>query len=127
MNFFQAIESGLRKYVDFSGRAARSEFWYFTLFVVVVGWVAAILDLVAFPALTGSPLNAAFNLAMLLPSVAISARRLHDIDRTGWWFLILFTVVGSILLLVWWCTKGTSGDNQYGPDPLASASNPGRA
>ena len=83
MNFFQAIESGLRKYVDFSGRAARSEFWYFTLFVVVVGWVAAILDLVAFPALTGSPLNAAFNLAMLLPSVAISARRLHDIEQDG--------------------------------------------
>jgi uncharacterized membrane protein YhaH (DUF805 family) len=66
-----------------------------------------------------SPINALVNLALILPSIAVGVRRLHDIDRTGWWLLLLFTIIGIILLIVWYCTKGTTGSNRYGPDPLA--------
>jgi uncharacterized membrane protein YhaH (DUF805 family) len=57
---------------------------------------------------------------LLLPAIAISVRRLHDIDRTGWWVLIGATIIGHILLLVWFCTKGTPGRNRFGPDPLGA-------
>jgi uncharacterized membrane protein YhaH (DUF805 family) len=60
-----------------------------------------------------------FSLAVLLPGIAVAARRLHDVDRTGWWLLLAFIpVVGLIVLLIWFCTKGTDGSNRFGPDPL---------
>ncbi len=62
-----------------------------------------------------------WGLAMLLPNLAVGARRLHDTDRSGFWQLLLLTLVGIFVLIVWWCFKGTSGANQYGPDPLAAA------
>jgi uncharacterized membrane protein YhaH (DUF805 family) len=55
-----------------------------------------------------------------LPGLAVAARRLHDIDRTAWWLLILLTGIGAILLVIWYCFKGTPGPNRFGPDPLAS-------
>ena len=120
MTFGQAITSGFRNYVTFSGRAARSEYWYWTLFVVLVTLAAAIIDRAIFedPTETGlfQPL---VSLALFLPGIAVAVRRLHDLDRTGWWLLIVFTVIGIIVLLIWDCIKGTSGPNRYGPDPLA--------
>jgi uncharacterized membrane protein YhaH (DUF805 family) len=66
--------------------------------------------------------TAIFSLAVLLPGIAVSVRRLHDLDRTGWWVLLaLVPVVGIIVLLIWFCSKGTDGSNQYGSDPLAGA------
>ena len=59
------------------------------------------------------------SLALLLPGVAVSVRRLHDLDRTGWWLLVVFTGIGIILLVIWDCMKGTNGPNRYGADPLA--------
>ena len=58
------------------------------------------------------------SLALLLPSIAVAIRRLHDLDRTGWWFLLVFTGIGAIVLLVWDCMKGTTGPNRFGTDPL---------
>jgi uncharacterized membrane protein YhaH (DUF805 family) len=116
MGFVDAIKSGFGNYVNFSGRAARSEFWYWTLFTVLANLVAGIIDAV----LGGVGLvGLIVSLALLLPGIAVSVRRLHDLDRTGWWLLLVFTGIGVILLLIWDCMKGTTGPNSHGADPLA--------
>ena len=119
MGFTEAISSGFSNYVGFSGRASRSEYWYWTLFAIIVSLVALVIDLFVFPDMDVRPVNTIVSLALFLPGLAVAIRRLHDLDRTGWWFLIAFTVIGLILLLVWDCMKGTTGPNRYGPDPLA--------
>jgi uncharacterized membrane protein YhaH (DUF805 family) len=122
MNFTQAIASGFQNYVNFTGRAARSEFWLWTLFSVLISMAASIIDVAAFPAVGPSPINSLVNLALFLPSLAVSVRRLHDLDRSGWWILLVFVIlIGWIVLIVWNCTKGTPGPNRFGPDPLAGA------
>ncbi len=124
MNFIQAIKSGFANYVNFSGRAIRSEYWLWFLFTVIGVTATGMLDVAIFdydfPPSGSSPLNGVFNLITFLPSLAISIRRLHDIDRTGLWFLIAFTVIGVFLLFYWACKKGTPGTNRFGPDPFAS-------
>jgi uncharacterized membrane protein YhaH (DUF805 family) len=67
-----------------------------------------------------SPLQGLVGLGLLLPNIAVSIRRLHDLDRTGWWFLLVITVIGTIVLFVWSCMRGTIGPNRFGPDPLAA-------
>jgi uncharacterized membrane protein YhaH (DUF805 family) len=119
MNFTQAISSGFQNYVGFSARAARSEYWFWTLFTVLVSIAATLIDLALFRSFDFSPLSTIVSLGLLLPSLAVGVRRLHDLDRTGWWLLLIITVIGSILLLVWFCMRGTAGPNRFGPDPLA--------
>lgn len=119
MNFQEAIQSGFRNYVTFSGRAPRSAFWYWVLFEILVSIVASILDAAVFPLSDVTPLNAIASILLFLPSLAVSVRRLHDIDRTGWWVLISLTVIGIVLLIIWNCLRGTIGPNRFGPDPLA--------
>jgi uncharacterized membrane protein YhaH (DUF805 family) len=119
MQFQDAIRSGFRNYVTFSGRASRSEFWYWTLFALLVAIASSIVDHTIFPFASTGPIEGLTSLVLFLPGLAVSIRRLHDIDRTGWWWLIAFTVIGIILLLVWACTRGTAGANRYGADPLA--------
>ncbi|MFA6265260.1 MAG: DUF805 domain-containing protein [Pseudolabrys sp.] len=121
MDFVQAISHCIHKYVSGGGRASRSEYWYFTLFIVILSIVASILDAAMFPLMDAGPFNLIVSLGLFLPSWAVAIRRLHDIDRTGWWMLIAFTVIGIILLLIWFCMRGTQGDNRYGPDPLAAS------
>jgi uncharacterized membrane protein YhaH (DUF805 family) len=120
MQFHEAIKSGFRHYATFAGRAARSEYWYWVLFGLLVAIAAGILDGASFPDVETRPIGAITSLALLLPGISVSVRRLHDLDRTGWWVLIGFTVIGIILLIVWDCMKGTAGPNRYGPDPLAT-------
>ena len=87
MNFGEAIASGFSNYVNFSSRAARSEYWYWVLFNVLAQVVTEIID----NAVIGmSVTTAIFSLAVLLPGIAVAARRLHDVDRTGWWLLLAF-------------------------------------
>ncbi len=116
--------SCLRSTTDFSTTqrlrgASRSEYWYWVLFNVIVSAVTSVIDYFAFPGNDWSPINSLAMLALLVPSLAVAARRLHDIDRTAWWLLIGLTIIGGFLLLYWACVKGTDGPNQYGPDPLA--------
>ena len=118
MNFGEAIKSGFGNYVTFSGRAARSEFWYWILFSALADSVGNIIDRALGTGLIG--VGVVISLALLLPGVAVSVRRLHDLDRTGWWLLIAFTGIGIILLIVWNCMKGTTGSNSFGADPLAA-------
>jgi uncharacterized membrane protein YhaH (DUF805 family) len=114
MNFVQAISSGFGKYVQFGGRASRSEYWYWTLFSMLASIVASVIDVI----LGTGFISMIAGLALLLPGLAVSARRLHDIDRTFWWVLITFTIIGVLLLLYWDCLRGTIGPNRFGPDPL---------
>ena len=119
MTYYQAVHSGFRNYFNFRTRAARSEYWYWTLFTILLTIVAGVMDAFTFPQMPTGVLSPLFSLATFIPSIAVSIRRLHDLDRTGWWFLIAFTGVGVILLIVWDCFKGTPGPNRFGPDPLA--------
>jgi uncharacterized membrane protein YhaH (DUF805 family) len=117
MNFLQAITSGFSNYVNFSARAIRSEYWYWVLFTTVGAFVTAFIDrmdgVVA--------LYPLFGLATILPSIAIGVRRLHDLDRSGWWLLLGFVpVIGAIVLIIWFCYGGTPAANRFGPDRLAS-------
>jgi uncharacterized membrane protein YhaH (DUF805 family) len=124
MNFPQAIASGFIKYFNFSGRASRSEYWYWVLFLIVGHLVARILDAIVFGSSIGSltaprPLDGLFSLLVVIPTFAVGVRRLHDVDRRGWWLLMYFTIIGIIFpLLIWKCSKGTEGANRFGPDPL---------
>ncbi len=108
-----------RHYADFKGRATRQQFWMFVLFYLIIAIVLNIVD-----ALIGLPLlSTIFSLAMLIPSWAYGARRLHDTGRSGWWqLIILVPVLGFILLIVFWA-QASHGDNQYGsaPDHLGGA------
>jgi uncharacterized membrane protein YhaH (DUF805 family) len=117
MGFGQAISAGFIKYVNFRDRACRSEYWYWTLFTIIAGIVAAIID----AKLNTQLVSGLFDLVTLIPSLAIAVRRLHDLDRSGWWLLLSFVpLIGFIVLLVWYATKGTDGPNRFGPDPLAA-------
>ena len=121
MGFWQAIASGFSNYVAFSGRAIRSEYWFWVLFSILGGIATEILDAAIFVHGPASPLNAVFNLVTFLPSLALAVRRLHDIDRTGWWVLIAFTIIGIFVLIYWACKRGTPGPNRFGADPFAAA------
>jgi uncharacterized membrane protein YhaH (DUF805 family) len=121
MDFMTAVRTCLSKYVDFSGRARRSEYWYFALFSFLVGVVTNILDTVVGTdydgATSGGLINTVVSLALFLPSLAVGVRRLHDIDKSGWWILIgIIPIVGWILIIVWFCTD-SKADNKYGPNP----------
>ena len=121
MNFGQAISSGFRNYVGFTGRACRSEFWYWTLFTVVGSICLSILDTAVFPQILWSPLGTVFSVALLLPSLAVMVRRVPDVDKSGWFVLLIFIpVIGWIILLVWELRKGDEGDNRFGVDPLGA-------
>ena len=121
MTFQEAIKSGFSKYVTWKGRASRSEFWFFALLMFAGVIVASIIDKILG---TGGESGLGivymiFVLATFLPYLSVLVRRLHDTDRSGWWYWIaLIPIVGAILLIVWLATKGTTGDNTYGPDPL---------
>jgi uncharacterized membrane protein YhaH (DUF805 family) len=156
----------LKRYAEFSGRSPRAEYWWFFLFSILITIPASIIDAVIGVQIVGGLVS----LGLILPSLAVAVRRLHDLDRTGWWILAPLLVIGpaiagaglfgglgaiggllgsegaagaglggavlalgiggvlgiglSILLLVWYCTRGTQGPNKYGPDPLGPAENP---
>jgi uncharacterized membrane protein YhaH (DUF805 family) len=118
----------LKQYADFGGRARRTEFWMFVLVNVVISVVLGIVDTATGTAnayavggaASFSPgiLGGLYGLAVLIPSIAVTVRRLHDTDRSGWWFLIqLIPIVGGIVLLVFVCLEGTRGPNRFGADP----------
>ena len=122
MSFQDAIRVCLqRKYADFNGRARRSEFWFFVLFSAIVSAVGGVLDAI-FGLRSGSyggtgPIQGLLQLALLVPSLAVGARRLHDIGRSGWWQLIgLVPVAGWIVLLIFF-VQDSHPANQHGPSP----------
>lgn len=118
MDFGTAVKTGFSKFATFEGRASRSEYWFYTLFVFATSVVLNIID-----AVTGiGVLSVIFALVTLIPGIAVAVRRLHDTDRAGWWYLLaLIPLIGWIVLIIWFCGRGTTGDNRFGADPLDNA------
>ncbi len=118
MSFAESVSYCLSNYFTFSGRGSRSEFWWFTLAMLLASIAAAVVD-----AVTGySFAEAVVSLGTIVPAVAATARRLHDTDRSGWWMLIaIIPLVGAVLLIVWEASAGTPGPNRYGPPPPSGA------
>jgi uncharacterized membrane protein YhaH (DUF805 family) len=115
----EAVRSVLSQYATFSGRARRSEYWWFVLASVIASVVASIVD----TALGVSILSLLLSLGLLIPSLALGVRRLHDIGKSGWWILIgLIPLVGVIVLIVFACQDSEPGTNQWGPSPKYGAS-----
>ena len=119
MTFSDAVRSGFQNYATFQGRSSRAAFWWWFLFQLIVEFVAGIIDFAAFNNLGVFYGLAA--LALLLPSLAVGVRRLHDTNRTGWWLLLyIIPVIGFIVLLVFFLSQSDPGPNQYGPAPDAT-------
>lgn len=118
----------LKKYADFTGRSRRKEYWsFFLLFVAGLVVLTVIEGVLGLSGMIGpyGPLTMLFLLALLVPSLAVGVRRLHDTDKSGWWILIgLVPLIGGIILLVLYVLEGTRGPNQYGPDPKGSEGAP---
>ena len=123
MNWF--LLAVKQKYADFSGRARRSEYWYFLLFYMLILIALSVVDVVLgwFSTDAGvGVLSGIYTLALLIPSLSVSVRRLHDTDRSGWWLLIgLIPLIGGIVLLVFFAQDSQAGANRFGPNPKAAA------
>ena len=145
MGFIEAITHGFSNYATFSGRAPRSQFWWWYLFIVIVYAIANVGDSLIGWGVGKTTYEFTLNdqvnvyespgvgflfiiawLVLLLPTLAVMARRLHDTDRSGWWILwgyllAIVCCIGFIILLVFWLQRGTAGDNKYGADPLLAS------
>ncbi|MEZ5184838.1 MAG: DUF805 domain-containing protein [Candidatus Nanopelagicales bacterium] len=121
MSFGQAVSSGFSNYATFSGRSSRSAYWYWVLFTFLVYVVAAIIDSVAGLGISDQNVgwvSLVASLALLIPSLAVLFRRLHDTGRSGWWWLLsLVCGIGAIIVFIFCLFDSTPGDNQYGPNP----------
>jgi uncharacterized membrane protein YhaH (DUF805 family) len=116
VGFGAAIALCFHKYAVFRGRARRSEYWWWFLFQVLVSVSATILDLKFFATVFGM-FSALTTLILLLPTLTVTMRRLHDIDRPGWWILIVVIPIGGmIMLVIMTCRRGTEGPNRFGPE-----------
>jgi uncharacterized membrane protein YhaH (DUF805 family) len=115
-----AVTRALFQYVTIAGRARRAEFWWFIAFVALVFTGAEKLDAAIFQQ-SGSLFVILWVLALLPPTISVSVRRLHDLDRSGWWLLLQYIPFGLIILLVWFASRGTDGPNRFGADPLAAS------
>lgn len=134
MNFTTAVKTCLSKYATFSGRAPRSEFWWFYLFIILVDIVlgffigsetlVAITDgdfaavSVALANNRAVMLQGVVHLLLFLPSLAVAVRRLHDVGRSGWWLLLLVVPFGFLFLLYWWLKRSEPRPNAHGMPPL---------
>ena len=119
MGFTQAVKTCLAKYVDFQGRAQRSEYWYFVLAYFLLLVAAALIAYMLGGGRAIFPVLGLVLLGIFLPSLAAQVRRLHDTNASGWWILLAFIpYVGGLIMLVWFCLPGTKGENRFGPDPL---------
>lgn len=115
MDFMTAVKRCLTSgFVDFQGRARRSEFWWFYLFTIICNVVASVID-----GAIGTPIvSIIVMLGLLLPGLAVAIRRMHDTGRSGWWiFIVLIPLVGIILYIYWFVQRGTVGPNEWGADP----------
>ena len=115
MKIVNAYKDFWKKFLDFSGRTSRSDFWFYVLGAILVGIVTSVID-----GIIGTPvLGPIVTLASIIPAIAIYARRLHDINKSGWWQLLaLIPLVGAIILIVWFATKGDQDKNKYGANPV---------
>ena len=120
MNWYLEV---LKKYAVFNGRARRKEYWFFFLFNILVSILLAVIDMAigSFNAEAGMGLlGGIYALAVLIPSIAVSVRRLHDTGRSGWWLLIALVPIIGVIVLVIFMLQDSKPENQYGPNPKAA-------
>ena len=131
MNFMQAVKAYFINWNNFTTRSSRSEYWWATLFVsfgsYIAGFIIGFFIMFTFSA-TGFSEDVSMTVIgiavlvmqifIVIAGTSLSVRRLHDVDKSGWWLLIMFTIIGMIPLLIWYCTKGTDGENRFGQNPL---------
>lgn len=132
MGFVGSIKSGFSRFIDFKTRSSRSEFWWWVLFTTLASLALTAVGGVLFgPTVEqtnaggtmmtydGGMLSVIFNIVIFLPYISITCRRLHDIDKSGWWQLIfLIPLIGFIILIYWFVKSGNDGPNRFGDDPL---------
>ncbi len=116
VTFMDAVKRALTvNYFNFEGRASRSEYWWFCLFQAVLG---CLITIIFGDSTTGTVISSIIGLGLLMPEVSLGVRRMHDINRSGWWVLIaLIPIVGWIIYIVWACKPSDPTPNQYGPVP----------
>ena len=123
MGFADAVKTCMSsKFIEFKGRAQRSEYWWFLVFTLGLTIVLSMADSAIFNSeeFGSGTLSTIWSLVVILPYVGVGVRRLHDLDKSGWWLLISFIpVIGFIVLIFWFARKGTAGGNRFGSDPLA--------
>ena len=110
MSFAESISTCFAKYATFSGRAARSEYWWFYLFTTLLTWAALVVDSVTS---SDSGANILVSLALAIPALSSAVRRMHDVNRSGWWLLLVFTIIGVIPVIIWLASEGKNENNQY--------------
>jgi len=117
MGFADAVRAFFSNYTNFSGRSSRSEYWWPQL-AMLLAYIPIIIIGSFLGETAASILLILFALVIIIPSIALAVRRLHDTDKSGWFLLISLIPLVSLILLVFYCTKGTAGPNRFGPDPL---------
>lgn len=120
VSFGEAIQKALvENYCNFTGRASRSEYWWYVLFNAILSFcIGFVLGIFGASPVVVNVIQGIVGLALLLPGLGLAVRRLHDINKSGWWlFIALIPLVGAILLIVWYCKDSDRGMNQYGPEP----------
>ena len=118
MGPIDAVKTCFVKYVDFDGRAPRSEYWYFVLFTGLLTSIIGYLDSeYGLTFVEQGITSGIINLLIFLPTVAVGVRRLHDIGKSGWWVLLPFTIIG-IFVIIYWAAQISVDDNEYGKNPL---------
>ncbi len=123
MGFQEAVKSFFTRYTDFNGRSSRSEYWWAYLGIMLIFFVIGLVSGLLGETVGSAVIGIAY-LAILIPSIAIAVRRLHDVDKSGWFLLIaLIPLIGGLILLYFYVQKGTDGPNRFGPDPLGSETN----
>jgi len=127
MNLKQAVSSVFSKYATFEGRAPRSEYWWWVLFTIMLSWASGLADGILFheyalmhyeQTQVFTPISSLVGLALFIPSIAVGVRRFHDMDRTGWWLLLVMSGIGALIVTIWFMFRGTPGANRFGPDPF---------
>ena len=124
VEFVESIKLFFGNYVNFKGRSSRGAFWWWTLASMLIGAVLGVADglLFGWEETDLELFSGLFGLATFLPNLAISVRRLHDVGRSGWWLLLVLTIIGVLVLLFWWVQAGERETNKYGPDIEAGKS-----
>ena len=118
MGMMEAVQLFFKNYTNFQSRSRRSEYWWPVLFMMIVYIPLYLLMMTGtFLASIAGGLYVLFALAVIIPGIAVTVRRLHDLDKSGWWYLIVLIPLAALLLLYWLCQPGTVGPNTYGTDP----------
>jgi len=114
MTFQESIAKCMSNYANFKGRASRSEYWWFYLFCLLIGWGFEVSTTLSLGAESAQSIGLLVSLVLFMPSLAVAVRRLHDRNRSGWWVLIIFTIIGFIPFIYWLGKEGFKNENKNG-------------